>query len=74
MLHFVYTFLIMRVYGVKLIGIEKILIMEKLYSSKTSLKMAGGEDVSPLDPLMLALIGADLLFKTWGGFVQAQAK
>ena len=41
MMHFVRTFLIMRAQGVKLIAIEEVKIMEKLYTSKTFLKMAG---------------------------------
>ena len=41
MMHFVHTFSIMRAYGVKLIGIEKIRNYGKVLFNKTCLKMAG---------------------------------
>ena len=42
MIHFVYTLLIMRAQGVRLIAIEGIRNSKKIYASKTFLKMAGG--------------------------------
>ena len=40
-------FRFMLALGVRIILIREIQIMENLYSSKITLKMAGGEDVSP---------------------------
>ena len=60
-MHFVRTFSIMLVLGMRLIAIENFKIMEKLYSSKTCLKMAGGGMHSPhLYPLLPALITVSL--------------
>ena len=55
MIHFVRTFSIMRVQGVKaLLQSKGLEIMEKLYTSKALLKMAGGRmhtfHPTPLDP------------------------
>ena len=47
MIHFVRTFSIMRASGVRLIAIKKAQIMEKLYTSKTFSKMAGGRMHTP---------------------------
>ena len=51
MMHFVRTFSMTRALGVRLIVIEKgPEIMEKLHSSKTCLKMAGGGVHPPYTP------------------------
>ena len=56
MMHFVRTFSIMRVLGVRLIAIEEVQNYGKLYTSKTFLKMAGGKIDTPLPtPLDLPL-------------------
>ena len=49
-MHFVRTFSIMRALGVRLVVVEKLQNYEKFLFIKTSLKMAGGGDVSLTPP------------------------